>query len=128
MKKVGKVIQIVGGYLIISYPLTIIWIGVHQKLRNYERAGWNTNKATLRNKNYWFKPGLTFSLTGIYAPTIRIKSHSMFDNKSSGIFSDMPNNFIISILCSKLAKFLTKNYLMHTVDTQVGIFNILQSQ
>jgi len=81
------------------------------------------NKATLRNKEYWFKEGLTFSLTGIYAPTIRIKPAGMFDNKSSGIFSKINRYFILAILCSKLSKFILKNYYMHTVDTQVGVFD-----
>ncbi len=89
----------------------------------YLRTNWTKNKATLRNKAYWFKPGLTFSLTGFYAPTIRFKSWAKFDNKSSGIFTELNYYLVAGILCSKMAKYIMKNYLMHTVDTQVGVFD-----
>jgi len=82
-----------------------------------------TNKATLRNQDYWFKLGLTFSLTGFYAPTVRLKSPSMFDNKSSGIFTAYDELISLGILTSKIQRFLMKNFLMHTVDTQVGVFD-----
>lgn len=88
-----------------------------------ERKSWPQNQATLRNSGYWFKTGLTFSLTGFYAPTIRLKGVSMFDNKSSGIFSELDNSELTVHLCSKIQKFIMKNYLMHTVDTQVGVFD-----
>jgi len=83
----------------------------------------NQNKATLRNQGYWFKSGLTFSLTGFYAPTVRLKSPSMFDNKSSGIFTLYDEFISICILTSRIQKFLMKNFLMHTIDTQVGVFD-----
>ena len=83
----------------------------------------DNNQSTLRNKDYWFKLGLTFSLTGYYAPTVRLKSPSMFDNKSSGIFTSYDELISLSILTSKIQRFLMKNFLMHTVDTQVGVFD-----
>ncbi len=82
-----------------------------------------SNQATLRNQDYWFKLGLTFSLTGYYAPTVRLKSPSMFDNKSSGVFTAYDELITLSILTSKIQRFLMKNFLMHTVDTQVGVFD-----
>ncbi len=81
------------------------------------------NKSTLRNKKYWFSKGLTFSLTGVYAPTIRLNSSSMFDNKSSCIFCKFDYNILLGLLCSKISKYIFKNFIMHTVDTQVGAFN-----
>lgn len=82
-----------------------------------------TNQATLRNQDYWFKLGLTFSLTGYYAPTIRLKSPSMFDNKSSGIFTSYDELISLGILSSKIQRFVMKTFLMHTIDTQVGVFD-----
>jgi hypothetical protein len=73
--------------------------------------------------SYWFKPGLTFSLTGYYAPTVRLKSPSMFDNKSSGIFTTCDEKYTLGVLVSKIQKYLMKNFIMHTVDTQVGVFD-----
>jgi len=87
----------------------------------YLRTSNNVHQSTLRNRAYWFKSGITFSLTGVYAPTFRIKPVGMYDNKSSGIFSDINTNYLLGILTSKLAKFIMKNYFMHTVDTQVGV-------
>src|SRR5699024_556196 len=55
----------------------------------------NSNKSTLRNQHTWFKTGLTFSLTGYYAPTVRLKTPSMFDNKSSGIFSEIDRKILL---------------------------------
>lgn len=83
----------------------------------------DSNQATLRNQDYWFKLGLTFSLTGYYAPTVRLKSPSMFDNKSSGIFTIYNEYISLGILTSKVQRFFMKNFSMHTVDTQVGVFD-----
>lgn len=82
-----------------------------------------SNKATLRNQSYWFRTGITFSLTGFYAPTIRLKSPSLFDNKSSAIFTGFNQLVLLSILISKTQKYMMKNFLMHTIDTQVGVFD-----
>lgn len=93
---------------------------------NLGKAGGNSeNKSTLRNKSYWFQKGITFSLTGIYAPTVRVNHGGMFDNKSSGIFSLLNQQYILGVLCSKLTKYLIKNYYMHTVDSQVGVLDDL---
>jgi hypothetical protein len=89
----------------------------------YKATKNDRHKATLRNKDYWFLEGLTFSLSGFYAPTFRLKPPGMFDNKGSGIFTDLNKYYILAILCSKLTKYLLKNYYMHTVDTQVGVLN-----
>lgn len=68
-------------------------------------------QATLRNQAYWFKTGLTFSLTGFYAPTVRLKSPSMFDNKSSGIFTVYNEKISMCILTSRIQKYLMKTSL-----------------
>ena len=76
--------------------------------------------AVIRNKEFYFKEGITFSRTGYYAPTFRIGSWSIFDTEGCTIF---PNNskkeFIIALNISKLTKYFLKNYIGHTVHTQV---------
>jgi len=73
-----------------------------------------------RNVHFYFKEGITFSRTGYYAPTFRIGSCSIFDTEGCTIF---PNNskkeFIIALNASKLIKHFLKNYIGHTVHTQV---------
>ncbi len=70
------------------------------------------------NTEYFFRSGLTFSISGIYAPTFRMNSGGVFEAKGSGIFCDIYSNFILlGILASKLGKYLLKNYIKHSVDT-----------
>jgi hypothetical protein len=71
-----------------------------------------------KNERFFFKDGLTFSISGIYAPTFRINSKGIFEAKGSGIFSDyLSKQRMLAILCSKLAKYVFKNFIKHTVDT-----------
>jgi hypothetical protein len=70
------------------------------------------------NVQYFFRKGLSFSISGMYAPTFRLNSEGVFEAKGSGIFSNVfePNE-MLGILCSKICKFIFKNYIKHTVDT-----------
>ena len=69
-----------------------------------------------KNSDFFFRKGITFSLTGVYAPTFRFNSHSVFEHNGSCLFSDFHDiNFLIAILCSKFFKFLLKNYNNHTI-------------
>ena len=38
------------------------------------------------NEKYFFRKGLTFSISGIYAPTFRLNSSGVFEAKGSGLF------------------------------------------
>ena len=70
------------------------------------------------NEKYFFREGLTFSISGIYAPTFRLNSIGISEAKGSGIFSDFNSKeFILGLLSSKLAKYIFKTYIKHTVDT-----------
>lgn len=70
------------------------------------------------NTEYFFRSGLTFSISGIYAPTFRLNSGGVFEAKGSGIFSDtFSSEIMLGILCSKIGKYIFKNYIKHTVDT-----------
>jgi hypothetical protein len=70
------------------------------------------------NTNYFFKKGLTFSISGIYSPTFRLSGGGIFEAKGSGIFSDLFDAYeMLGIFCSKISRYLFKNYIKHTVDT-----------
>jgi len=44
--------------------------------------------ARFQNSGSYFSEGLTFSRTGVYAPTYRLNSSSVFDTEGSAIISD----------------------------------------
>lgn len=70
------------------------------------------------NQQYFFKRGLTFSISGIYAPTFRLNSAGVFEAKGSGIFCDnLSPELLLGLLCSKIARFQFKSFIKHTVDT-----------
>jgi type I restriction-modification system DNA methylase subunit len=46
----------------------------------------NRIAAYIRNSQYYFQEGITFSPTGIYSPTFRLGSGTIFGNKGSTIF------------------------------------------
>jgi hypothetical protein len=69
------------------------------------------------NPQYYGNTGLTFSPTGIYAPTFRLNSASVFGHKGSNIFlSFYSTNTALSVLNSKMYKFLLKSFIVHGVD------------
>lgn len=74
-----------------------------------------------RNIDYYFIPGITYSRTGNYAPTFRLGSGSVFDDKSCTLFPNLGfrNEFLLGCLSSRLVKFFFKNFQGHTVDAQV---------
>lgn len=71
-----------------------------------------------QNSSYYFQEGISFSITGIYAPTFKSNSLGIFDVKGSEIF---PSQIApcLTILCSKLNRYLCKNFIQHNVDFQV---------
>lgn len=70
------------------------------------------------NVKYFFKKGLTFSISGIYAPTFRLNSGGVFEAKGSGLFCDiLEDETLLGIMSSKLAKFIFKNFIKHSIDT-----------
>lgn len=77
----------------------------------------NTGSAW-KNEKYFFKKGLTFSISGIYAPTFRLNSGGVFEAKGSGLFCDIiQDELLLAIIASKLAKYIFKNFIKHSVDT-----------
>jgi hypothetical protein len=89
----------------------------------YERSGYSTAKANLRNPEYWFVNGITYSARGVYSPSFRLNSCSVFDSNGSSIFpiklSPKNTKFLLSIISSRLLKFYLKNYCGHTIASEV---------
>lgn len=74
----------------------------------------------LQNVKFYFKKGITYSDTGYYAPTFRLNHSSVFDVMGMSIFTDYYSlEFCLGVLCSKLIKYLIKNFINNSVHTQV---------
>jgi len=76
----------------------------------------------LRNKHRYFQNGITYSVTGVYAPTYRIGTGYVFGQKGATIFTDVvTKEYLLALLCSRLNRFLVKNFLSHGVDATDSI-------
>lgn len=75
--------------------------------------------AVFRNVEFYFTNGITFSITGVYAPTFRINSNGVFDVKGSFIKPPLNLYFSLGVLTSKLIKMISKSYIYNCVDMQV---------
>ncbi|MBI2304144.1 MAG: N-6 DNA methylase [Chloroflexi bacterium] len=70
------------------------------------------------NERYFFEQGLTFSISGIYAPTFRLNSGAIFEAKGSGIFCNNLSPYVLlGLLCSRVARYFFKSFIKHSVDT-----------
>lgn len=77
--------------------------------------------SAIRNADTYFTKGISFSPTGQYSPTFRLGLCTVYQNTSSGIFSDKINlNIAIGLLSSRLMRYVFKGYFNHTVHTQEG--------
>lgn len=89
----------------------------------YERSRYSSAKANLRNPEYWFINGITYSARGVYSPSYRLNSCSVFDSNGSSIFPNYhtSNNtkYLLGFLSTKLLKFFLKNYCGHTIASEV---------
>lgn len=80
----------------------------------------NHKGGVFRNPQYYFKKGISFSNTGIYAPTYRLGHGGVFDQKGSNIFCDvMDREVLLGILSSKLLRYFAKSFINHGVDAQI---------
>lgn len=81
---------------------------------NYDR----TLASALRNQDYYFTRGITFSHTGIYSPTFRESGGALFDMAGSTLFlNGAPTEIVIGLLNSRLWISLFRNYVNSTVNT-----------
>lgn len=92
--------------------------GVRKEISQKDK---DTRAAVIRNPSYYFKLGITFSDTGIYSPTFRQSAGSVFDQKGSIIVPHDQKNrdALLGILCSKLARYIYKTFVNHTVSSHV---------
>lgn len=74
-----------------------------------------------RNIATYFSEGITFSRTGVYAPTFRFNTVSPYDTEGCMLFlpSFFDLNDTIAIGTSRLLKYQLKAFIGHTVHTQV---------
>lgn len=76
------------------------------------------------NPHLYFTEGLTFSRIGIYSPTFRFDSKSVFDCNGSKIVTKHHDlETLISVCSSKMFRFLIKSFAGHTVSSQVDDIN-----
>ncbi|MHA1660234.1 MAG: hypothetical protein ACTSUT_14075, partial [Promethearchaeota archaeon] len=70
-----------------------------------------------QNKQYYFKNGITYSMTGNYSPTFRSSSLGFFDVKSPLIISTFfEMDYLTGILSSVLIRYFCKLFIYNTVD------------
>jgi type I restriction-modification system DNA methylase subunit len=90
------------------------------KLEKINNGDSDKISAVIRNPQYFFKRGLTFSMTGVYAPTFRENSRTLFDVKGSSIFSDVISpNVLLAILSSKTVKYIIKTLINNGIETTI---------
>jgi len=73
----------------------------------------------LRNPDFYFRVGLTFSDTGFYAPTFRLSSGGTFDVMGMTLFADADSEQLCGFLAARLTRFFVKNFVNSSVHTQV---------
>jgi hypothetical protein len=81
---------------------------------NYNR----TLASALRNQDFYFRRGITFSHTGMYSPTFRESGSALFDMAGSTLFLEgISPDDVIGTLNSRLWISLFRNYVNATVNT-----------
>jgi len=94
-------------------------------LKNKKDSEHTKIASRFQNVDYYFKKGITFSITGMYAPTYRISSGTIFDVKGSCIFlyhkltKIFSIEYILGILCSKICRYFQKSFIQNNIDSQV---------
>jgi len=74
-----------------------------------------------RNSHMYLNNDLTLSFTGYYAPTFRDSAGAIFDvaGKNIKLQNSTHKNLLLTTLCSRLTRYIAKNFLDHTVNFQV---------
>ncbi len=85
-----------------------------------KEGGDNKICSRFQNSENYFLTAISFSRTGIYSPTFRIGSSSPFDTEGSMIFQDyLSDSNLSGVLSSKLIRFFCKNFIGHTIHSQI---------
>jgi hypothetical protein len=100
-----------------------------------DRDGSGITKVCSRfqNSDSYFLESITFSWTGVYAPTYRFGLATPYDHGSSCLFSEIDLTQIISFLVSKMGRWQARNIINHTVnfgiddvkDYSIPVINII---
>jgi len=73
-----------------------------------------------QNIEYYFKRGITISVRGLYSPTCRLNSCSIFDVMGSCLFNKyLSDEYVLGILCSRFCKYMINCYLNNSVAVEV---------
>jgi hypothetical protein len=84
-------------------------------------GGDDTIASRFQNAHTYFKPGITYSPIGRYAPTYRVHEPSVYDKDGSSIFADgVDSTFLLGSMVSTLHKYLQKTFVNHTVASMQG--------
>lgn len=84
-----------------------------------EAGGDDRLASRFQNADTYFTDGITFSSRGVYAPTFRVNSGSVYDKESSGVFPALDRLDAVAQASSKLGKFLLKGLIQQTVSMDV---------
>jgi len=79
----------------------------------------SVNATVIRNPDFYFEEGISFSRTGYYSPTFRVSSGTIFDTEGSLMFPEFKLNIAIAVFSSKIFRFLVKSLIDHTVHSQI---------
>jgi hypothetical protein len=80
-------------------------------------------KSRFQNVNYYFVKGIDYSQTGLYCPTFRINSGAIFNTEATSIFCSSEVTSLLAFLCSKMTKFLIKNFIDNSVHASADKLN-----
>ncbi len=76
-----------------------------------------TRAAVIRNPEYYFRKGLTFSWAGVYSPTFRYNTPTPFDHGSSCIFiNQLSHDLLLAVCCSLAGRYIMRQFINHTVN------------
>ena len=99
------------------------WFGNQEFILNWKDEGdylKNNSNPVFRNRNYYFKEGLSYSLTNTSNLGFRYRNDTfIFDNQGSSLFSKNNLNYILGFLNCKIVNNLSK-FLNPTMVIQVG--------
>ncbi|WP_027626237.1 Eco57I restriction-modification methylase domain-containing protein [Clostridium lundense] len=99
-----------GGYSKYSNDLYdyINWYNDGYEIKKEAKEKYGSETRTIKNQEFFFKPGLTYSnIGGKYFSVRNLPSNCIFDMKGSCIFSDNDNlDYILGFLNSKLTSFI----------------------
>lgn len=99
----------------------------HDSVQELKRRNRSKSKGVKRprfqNSQFYFQEGIRFSPAGLYAPAFELSFGGVPGHKGSLILPIQSSivNYLLGILCSPVVRYLTKNFLQHTVMTEADI-------